>query len=472
MSGDIPMDDLEPTVARPTQDPKAHFGPSFVLPLALGSTLNPINSTMISTALAPIALDFHATVAQTGWLVAGLYLMSAIAQPTMGRLADLFGPRRVYLVSLALVALAGLGGAFAPSLGALVAVRILLGVGTSGAYPSAMRIFRSQSDRLGTPPPRTAMGVLSLASIATTALGPVLGGLLTGLFGWHSIFTVNLPLALITAVLVLMGVPKDAPRTAGLEVLVKEIDFGGIVLFAAALLALMFFLMNIDRPNWWLLPVSGAFWTVMTWHALRRRQPFIDVRMLVHNIPLTTTYLRNAMILFVPYSMIYGFAQWLESAAHYSASTAGLVTLPMSAMAGLCSLLAARPKGLRAPFIIAAAGGLIGCVSLMFVHSTTPIWLIGLAVMFVGIPMGMSATGTQAAIFLQAPASEIGMAAGLQRTFAYVGAIAAASLIGVVFGHRATDLGFHNLAIVMTVMTALLFVFTLLDRTLPKGKVG
>jgi hypothetical protein len=64
------MDDLEPTVARPTQDPKAHFGPSFVLPLALGSTLNPINSTMISTALAPIALDFHATVAQTGWLVA------------------------------------------------------------------------------------------------------------------------------------------------------------------------------------------------------------------------------------------------------------------------------------------------------------------------------------------------------------------------------------------------------------------
>ena len=64
------------------------------------------------------------------------------------------------------------------------------------------------------------------------------------------------------------------------------------------------------------------------------------------------------------------------------------------------------------------------------------------------------------------------MAAGLQRTFTYVGAIAAASLLGVAFGHRATDHGFHNLAIVMTVMTALLFVFTLLDRTLPKGKVG
>src|SRR5580698_396002 len=132
-----------------SQDRKVHFGPTFVLPLALGSMLNPINSTMISTALAPIAKDFGATVAQTGWLIAGLYLTSAVAQPTMGRLADLFGPRRIYLLSLVLVALAGVVGAFAPSLGMLIGVRVLLGIGTSGAYPSAMRIFRTQADRIG-----------------------------------------------------------------------------------------------------------------------------------------------------------------------------------------------------------------------------------------------------------------------------------------------------------------------------------
>ena len=65
-----------------SQDRKVHFGPTFVLPLALGSMLNPINSTMISTALAPIGKDFEATVAQTRWLIAGLYLTSAVAQPT------------------------------------------------------------------------------------------------------------------------------------------------------------------------------------------------------------------------------------------------------------------------------------------------------------------------------------------------------------------------------------------------------
>src|SRR3984957_18252285 len=236
-----------------SQDRKVHFGPTFVLPLALGSMLNPINSTMISTALAPIAKDFGATVAQTGWLIAGLYLTSAVAQPTMGRLADLFGPRRIYLLSLVLVALAGLGGVYAPTLGALVAVRVLLGVGTSAAYPSAMRIFRVQADQLGMAPPRMAMATLSLAAISTQAFGAALGGFITGFFGWHAIFSVNVPLALITALLVLLWVPRDVPRTVGLRELMREIDIPGVVLFAAALLSLMAFLMNLDRPLWWML---------------------------------------------------------------------------------------------------------------------------------------------------------------------------------------------------------------------------
>ena len=104
MSVDLTTDVEQAKESSPTH--YAHFGFRFVTPLALGSTLNPINSTMISTALVAIARDYHASVAQTGWLIAGLYLTSAIAQPTMGRLADLFGPRRVYLFSLCVVALA------------------------------------------------------------------------------------------------------------------------------------------------------------------------------------------------------------------------------------------------------------------------------------------------------------------------------------------------------------------------------
>ncbi|WP_150612575.1 MFS transporter [Pandoraea terrigena] len=121
------------------------------------------------------------------FVIAGLYLTSAIAQPMMGRFADPFGQHRIYLISLALVAIAGIIGALAPSLAILVASRVLPGVGTSGAYPSAMRIFRSQRDRHAMASPRLAMGALSFAAIATTAFGPMLGGLITGTFGWRGI---------------------------------------------------------------------------------------------------------------------------------------------------------------------------------------------------------------------------------------------------------------------------------------------
>ena len=451
---------------------RSHFGFCFVAPLALGSTLNPINSTMISTALTPIAMAFNASVAQTGWLIAGLYLTSAIAQPTMGRLADLFGPRRIYLISLGVVALAGVVGALASSLALLVGARVLLGIGTSGAYPSAMRIFRSQADRRAMAPPRLAMAVLSLAGIATTALGPVLGGLITGSFGWHAIFTVNVPLARLTASLVVLWVPKDTPHAATVRQLVQEVDLLGIVLFGAALTCLMIFLLNLDHPLWWMLPISATFWAIFMGHSLKRRQPFIDVRMLARNVPLTITFLRVGLFLTIIYCILYGFAQWLQSSAHYSASAAGLMTLPMSIVAGICSLLAARTKGLRPPFVIAAIGGILGCVCLMLVHADTPAWFMATAAMFFGVPMGMASTTTQAAIYLQAPAAEIGTAAGLQRTFTYVGAIAATSLLGILFGHKPSDSGIHSLAIVMACIAGLLLAFTLFDRTLPRDVLG
>jgi MFS family permease len=445
----------------------SHFGFRFVAPLALGATLNPVNSTMISTALVPIAADLHANVAQTGWLIAGLYLASAIAQPTMGRLADLYGPRRISVLSLILIAIAGLLGAIIPNLTGLVFVRVLLGVGTSGAYPSAMRIFRVQADRLGCEPPRTTMGVLSMCAISVSAVGPFLGGVLTSAFGWHSIFTVNTPLALGTIVFVLLWVPKDQGPAEKLGRLVDEVDLVGTGLFAAFLLSLMIFLLNLDHPIWLALPVATISCVGLVMHSLRRKQPFIDVRMLARNRALTRTYLRTGLVMMMVYCILYGFAQWLENAGGLSEEGAGLVTLPMSIVAAISSLVGTRTKSIRTPFLISIGSGLIGCICLLLVNSETPVWLIAIAVISFGAPQGMFSTATQATVYLQSPAEEMGTAAGLQRTAGYVGTIAATSLLGLMYGQHATDHGLHALALVMGVVSAVLFVGTMFDRTIP-----
>ena len=449
--------------------PGKPFGPRFVLPLALGSSLNPINSTTIATALVPISQDFHASVAQTGWLIAGLYLTSAVAQPTMGRLADLLGARRVYIVSLLLVALAGVAGRWAPSRGWLVVVRVMLGIGTSGAYPSAMRLFRERAEQSGSAPPRIAMGVLSFTGIATSAVGPVLGGVLTGAFGWHAIFTVNIPLALFTLVMVLAWVPVDPPRHLPRGALVRELDLIGIGLFAGMLLALMTFLMDLEHPRWAMLPVAAALCVLLVVHSLRRPEPFLDLRMLARHLPLTVTYLRAMAVFTTVYCVFYGFAQWLESAAGYSAATAGLATLPLSIVGGVASILGARTRGLRGPFLLAFAASILGCICLLCLTSASPLWLIAAAVAFFGVPQGLASTSTQAAVYLQAPADQLGMASGLQRTASYIGAILATSVLGVAYGHHATDGGMHILAYVIGGISLVLLVATVFDRTLPRA---
>ena len=445
------------------------FGFTFIAPLVLGSVLNPINSTMLATALVPIAESLGSDIAATGWLIAALYLTTAVAQPTLGRMVDLLGARRVFLASLGLVAAAGLCGQFASTLAGLVAVRILLGVGTSGAYPAAMRILRERGEATGSKPPRFVFGIMTLSAFSTTAVGPVIGGLLVSAFGWQSIFTINVPLALIAALSIVIWTPHDRAPAHTFARLMKDIDLPGIALFAAFLLSLMAFLMNLKNgPLWLALAGSVVFGAALVWHSLRRPQPFLDVRMLARNWPLTMTYLRAAAIAIIVFSVYYGFAQWLQSAVGYSSAGAGLVTLPMSVVAAAASLTGARTKGLRGPFLVSVGAALAGNLGLLFVDGASPLWMIVTAITLFGVTLGTFSIATQAAVYIQAPAEEIGTAAGLQRTAQYIGAIAAASLLASIYGERASDHGLHSLAAVAGALSAILFIVTLFDRTLAR----
>ncbi|AMM19891.1 hypothetical protein AX769_06640 [Frondihabitans sp. PAMC 28766] len=89
---------------------------------------------MIAVALAPISKDLGIGSDQAIWLVSSLYLASAIAQPTMGKLADRFGPKKIFLMGMVIVIVAGLLPEFAPSFGGALLSRVLIGIGTSSAY--------------------------------------------------------------------------------------------------------------------------------------------------------------------------------------------------------------------------------------------------------------------------------------------------------------------------------------------------
>ncbi|WP_409061356.1 MFS transporter [Streptomyces sp. SYP-A7185] len=453
--------------ARQSAGERPAFGARLTAPLLLGSLLNPLNTTMISTGLVAIGHDFGVGASDTAWLVSVLYLASAVAQPVLGKLADGIGPRRVFLGGLVVVAASGLVGAFAPGFLWLLLSRLLLGIGTSAAYPAAMAVLRDESRRLGTPTPRTVLGRLSFAALGSAAVGPTLGGLLVATAGWRGIFAVNVPVALLAYGATLRWIPRDAPRRERTGPgAASALDPLGTLLFTGALTCLVVFLLDLRHPLWWLLAPVVLLGAVLTWWQLRHPSPFIDLRMLGTNHALARTYLRHGLSYLVVYCVMYGFTQWLEEARGFSSLHTGLVMLPMSLAALACSLLGARTKGIRAPLITAAVLLAVGSALLLVTSGSTPLAVLLLAGACFGIPQGLMGTGNQAAVQQFAPADAIGSAAGLQRTAQYIGAITASGLIGLAYGHQADDGGLHLMAVVGGVLALALIALTVTDRAL------
>ncbi|UKY53620.1 MFS transporter [Streptomyces inhibens] len=447
------------------------FGARLMTPLLLGSLLNPVNSTMIATALVAIGQDFHVGAADTAWLISAMYLSSAVGQRSMGRLADRVGPRRVFVAGALTVCAAGLIGALAPTFTLLIVSRVVLGIGTAAAYPAAMAMLRAESRRVGRPTPRYVLGRLSLAALGSAALGPALGGLLAATAGWRAVFAVNIPLALLALIGAFAWLPADRKHahTARTEPGSGSLDPLGIALFAATLTCAMFFLLRLAAPPWPLLAPAGGLAAVLVWWQLRHPEPFIDLRMLARNRALVLTYLRHGLTYLVIYCVLYGFSQWLEEAHGYSSFHAGLIMLPMSGAAAFCSIAGARTKGIRAPLTVAAACLAVGSAVFLLLQSTGPLIVLLCAGALFGIPQGLASTGNQAAVYAQAPADGVGAAAGLQRTAQYLGAITASGLIGLLYGQRASDSGLHEIALIGVVLGLPLLVLTLADRTLRAG---
>ncbi|WP_078877197.1 MFS transporter [Streptomyces sp. 150FB] len=452
------------------------FSGRLTAPLLIGSLLNPLNTTMISTALVSIGQTFGIGSADTAWLISVLYLASAVAQPVLGKLADALGPRRIFLAGLVVVFASGLVGTAATSFTWLIVSRLLLGIGTSAAYPAAMSVLRDEGKRVGRQPPRTVLARVSFAALGSAAVGPTLGGLLVTLVGWRGIFAVNLPVALIAFVAALIWIPADPPRAARAgtgadradrpEPLRTALDPLGITLFATALTVLVFFLLDLAHPAWWLLAPFAVLTALLVRWQLRTPRPFIDLRMLAGNGPLARTYLRHGLSYLLIYCVMYGYTQWLEEGRGFSSGYTGLLMLPMSVAALACSLLGARTKSIRGPLTLACLLLTAGAGLLAFIGGDSPLALLLVAGACFGIPQGLIGTSNQAAVQAHAPPKDIGSAAGLQRTAQYIGAIAASSLIALAYGQKAGDSGLHLMAFVSVGLGVLLIVLTLTDRAL------
>ncbi|MFE1558487.1 MFS transporter [Streptomyces sp. NPDC058734] len=457
------------TAKEPVPPAPARLPLGFLTPIVLGTMLNALNSSMLAVALLSIQAAFDAGAAVV-WLVSGLYLATAVAQPTMGRLADAFGARRIFCIGLLLVLGSAAAAPFAPTLGWLIAARVVLGIGTSAAYPAGMSMIRLRAGALpaGGAAPAGGLGAISAASQAAVAFGPPLGGLLVQLADWRAIFWVNVPLALTALVMALLRLPADdAARRA--RVTLRELDLPGMALFTGELCGLMLFLLSLpDHPRWWALAAFVVLTAALVRRELRADRPFVDLRMIARNRPLAATYVRCMATYVVFYSITYALPQWLQQGRGLSEAQSGLVMLPMAALGVVTTMWATRlvGRGLRAVLVTGSAALCLGSAALALFGSSVPLWQILVIAAVLGLPNGFNSLGNQTLMYRTAPAEQIGTASGLLRTSQYIGANLASALVGIAVGRQAGDSGLHLLAAVITGISLVLLLNAAFTRHL------
>ncbi|WP_109686892.1 MFS transporter [Tumebacillus permanentifrigoris] len=439
-----------------------------MISVGLGVLLNPLNSSMISVALARLQHVYHLDFTDVSWVIFSFYIASAIAQPVMGKASDLFGRKKIFLTGLVVAFVASLIAPLSPNFGWLIVFRIVQSIGTSMMVAVGMAIVRIHI----TEKQATALSVLSIFLSGAAAIGPFIGGVLIHLWDWSAIFFVNIPFVVASFLLAWRTIPKDEPPTsAARNMSVRKwfdlIDAFGILLFTVGLVALLVGLLSAKSSGHVSsgpvilgligLVALGAF----VRHELKATSPFIPLRTYAKYPAMTWVNVEFILVNVLYYSLFFGLPSYLQMVRHVSEFQTGILMLSL----GLCSLVASPlagrwidKSGPRPALLVSGLLMTFGSVWIVTLNQTSPVTSVCLALAAFGISNGLNNVGMQAAMFKSSPKEMIGVASGLFMTSRYLGTILSSLLLSILMGDTFSAGGFRLLGVILSVL-ALSLVF-------------
>lgn len=413
-----------------------------IIAVALGTLMNPLNSSMIAVALSRLQEDFHLTFLDSSWLISTYYLASAIGQPVMGMLSDRLGRKRLFMIGLCMIAIASALAPLSPSFGWLIGFRIIQAIGSSILFPSGMGIIRSEI----TTNQAQSLAVLSIFNSTSAAFGPSVGGFMLHFGDWPAIFLVNFPIILGSLVLAVKSFPRDKPN----EQKNRPIDWAGIALFSMAIVCWLLFLLSLSSGiDWWKLLISILLTAGFVLFELRMKDPFIDVTALIRNRNLSLVYVQFILVNIVFYSIFFGVPTYLQKVQGFNPSVTGMVMLSVAGFGVVISPFAGRwidHKGSKPALVWGSIAVITGSLLLLTIQNeSTPVYIFAvLSVM--GISNGLNNLAMQTALYTFVQPEETGAASGLFMTSRFVGTILSSSLLGLAFGQHITSANFHIIA--------------------------
>ena len=364
-----------------------------------------------------------------GWVATAYLLAAAMFLVPLGRIADIYGRKRIFTYGMITYTAASLLSAISTSAAMLISFRVLQGIGGAMIFSTGVAILTSVF-----PPEERGrvLGINVAAVYAGLSLGPFVGGLLTQYLGWRSIFWANVPLGLLIIALIFWKLKGEWAEAKG-----EKFDIAGSIIYSLMLIAIMYgFTMLPELPGAGLILAGGLGIVAFVKWETKVKSPVLDVRLFRNN----TVFALSNLAAFINYSATFAVSFLLSLYLQYikglTPQIAGLVLVAAPVVQAIFSPFAGRLSDKIEPRIVASLGmGLtvIGLIFFIFLGNTTSLWFIIAGLIILGFGFALFSSPNTNAVMSSVEKRSYGVASATLATMRQIGMMFSMGVVMLIF---------------------------------------
>ncbi|MEN6396018.1 MAG: MFS transporter, partial [Methanoregula sp.] len=379
--------------------------------------LTPFDGSAVNIALPTIGSQFHMDAIALSWVATAYLLASALFLVPFGKIADIYGRKKIFLCGLALFGAASFVMTLVATEQQMITVRVFQGIGSAMIFGTSVAILTAVY-----PPGERgkALGLYITSVYLGLSVGPFFGGILTDVFGWQSIFYINVPIAISAIVLVLWKLKGEWAECAG-----ERFDLSGSVLYSIALVSLMYGFSVLPEVTGGVLVVAGVVLIgVFIWYEQRQDCPVLNMQLFFKSRVFAFSNIAALINYSATYAIAFLLSLDLQYTKGFSAEHAGFIIVAAPIAQVIVSPFAGRLSDRYDSQIISSVGmGItaVGLFFLIFLNETTSLLYIVIVLMLLGLGFGLFSSPNTNAIMSSVDKRYYGVASGINGTMRLLG---------------------------------------------------
>ncbi len=315
----------------------------------LAGFITPFDGSAVNIALPTIGAEFHMDAISLSWVATAYLLSSAVFLVPFGKIADIYGRKKVFLYGITIFSLASLAMTMVPSTEMLIAIRVVQGLGSAMIFGTGVAIVTSVY-----PPGERgkALGIYITAVYIGLSTGPFLGGIMTQHLGWRSIFFVNVPIGMAAILLILWKLKGEWAECRG-----EKFDLTGSIIYGLAVVSVMYGFSLLPNINGTFLLAAGIIGAIIfILYEKSIRFPVLDMNLLTKNRVFALSNLSALINYSATYAVTFLLSLDLQYTKGFTPEHAGLILVAQPIFQAMVSPIAGRFSDSIEPRLIASAG--------------------------------------------------------------------------------------------------------------------